>query len=181
MRRAAQGSTDVEESSPVAGHGAPSQLPSDPRRGRLHGQYFLSADRNTNVRIHSNDWRDSMRTTQKVTTNHGGSYIGRTPRTVEFGRHKIAVRNWTDALHKMCARIAEDHPKEFPLVLSRITAARDLPYFMRTDDTDMSRRWHLIYGTGIYVRCNLSANNIAELCKALSRLFEYGPCTVELY
>ena len=121
-----------------------------------------------------------QRGVKTVTTNHHGPYLGQKPRSVQFGENKkLSVNDWTDMLQKMCDLIASENETDFSLVLSRIKAER-APYFGRRSEMGSEPRPYPIGRTGISVRCNLFANNIFELCDALSRVFGYGPITVVL-
>jgi hypothetical protein len=54
------------------------------------------------------------------------------------------------------------------------------PCFGTEEEMVGPTRPYRICQTPIFVRCNLSANNIYDLCDAVSRAFGYGPFTVTL-
>lgn len=118
---------------------------------------------------------------KRVTTNRNGPHLGESPKSIQFGKHKLNVEDWTEMLETMCDTIAAERD-DFSNHLWKIVAGR-VPYFhhgMPTEADRDDRRWHRIGGTDMFVRCNLSANNTAELCDALSDMFGYGPIEIEL-
>ena len=125
--------------------------------------------------------RTIKREWRRVSTNHNGKVIYTEPRTAEFGEHKIEVINWTELLQQVCDIIAQENLNEFLTIISAgYICARSTPYFRRCGEFETETRPYTIGGTGLDVRCNLAANNVHELCNALTELFGYGPIKVEL-
>ena len=115
-----------------------------------------------------------------VRTNHNGPWKNKKPKALNFGKHKLFVRGWTDALQKLCDKIAFENPADFPLVLTCI-GYEERPYFGSEDEMHGNCRPYQVGHTDIYVRCGLTANNHKELYDALCVVFGYDPLAVELW
>jgi hypothetical protein len=127
---------------------------------------------------------DTMRTLYRevviVRTNYDGRWKHTKPKTLSFGTHKLFVRGWTDALQKLCDKIAFENPVDFSLVLTCI-GYEERPYFGSEDEMHGDCRPYKVSNTEIYVRCGLTANNHKDLCDALCLVFGYAPLRVELW